>query len=134
MAKSNSFQQNRCRTQGRENLQNALERIRQAANSDKRQKFTSLWHHVYHIDRLREEYFNLKRKSAAGVDGQTWVGFTASWTYIFPVFGLSGNNISQMLYVLGFEAISMDLTYYDQRDETGIAVMFFANGITSCPV
>ncbi len=72
LAKSNSFQQNRCRTQGRENLQNALERIRQAANRDKRQKFTSLWHHVYHVDRLREEYFNLKRKSAAGVDGQTW--------------------------------------------------------------
>ena len=38
LAKSNSFQQNRYRTQGRENLQNALERIRQAANRDKRQK------------------------------------------------------------------------------------------------
>lgn len=36
LAKSNSFQQNKCRTQGRENLQSALERIRQAAIRDRR--------------------------------------------------------------------------------------------------
>ena len=65
LAKSNSFQQNRCRTQGRENLQNALERKRQAANRDKRQKFTSLWHHVYHVDRLRWECKHLWRISKA---------------------------------------------------------------------
>jgi RNA-directed DNA polymerase len=72
LAKSNSLQQNRCRTQCRESLQSALERIRQAAIRDRRQKFTSLWHHVYDVERLREEYYNLKRKSAVGVDGQSW--------------------------------------------------------------
>ncbi len=51
LAKRNTFQQNRCRTQGRASLQNALERIRQAASRDKQQKFTSLWHHVYDINR-----------------------------------------------------------------------------------
>jgi len=72
LAKGNSSQRNRFRTQGREDLQRALGRIRQAAAKDKQQRFTSLWHHVYNLDRLREEYFNLKPQSAPGVDGQTW--------------------------------------------------------------
>jgi len=32
----------------------------------------TLWHHVANVERLREEYFALKRDSAPGVDGQTW--------------------------------------------------------------
>lgn len=72
LAKSNEFEQNRRRTQSRERLQSGLERIRQAAARDKRQRFTSLWHHVYDIDRLRQEYFNLKPQSAPGIDGETW--------------------------------------------------------------
>jgi len=52
--------------------QNALERIRQAASKDKGVRFTALWHHVARVERLREEYFALKRDSAPGVDGQTW--------------------------------------------------------------
>jgi retron-type reverse transcriptase len=55
-----------------EGLHSALERVRQAACRDKSLKFTSLWHHVYNIDRLREAYFALKRNVAAGVDGETW--------------------------------------------------------------
>ncbi|MCP4605376.1 MAG: group II intron reverse transcriptase/maturase [Proteobacteria bacterium] len=54
------------------NLQNALQRIRQAASRDKELRFTALWHHVYDVDRLREAYFGLKRKAAPGVDGETW--------------------------------------------------------------
>jgi len=54
------------------NLPNAMERIRQAACRDKELRFTTLWHHVYNIDRLREAYFSLKRNAAAGVDGETW--------------------------------------------------------------
>jgi len=54
------------------NLQNALERIRQAASRDKELRFTALWHHVYDTGRLREAYFGLKRKAAPGVDGETW--------------------------------------------------------------
>jgi group II intron reverse transcriptase/maturase len=49
-----------------------LERIRQAACRDKELRFTTLWHHVYNVERLREAYFSLKRKAAPGVDGETW--------------------------------------------------------------
>jgi len=55
-----------------EGLQNALDRIRQAARRDRKLKFTSLWHHVYEIDRLREAYLGLKRQAAPGEDGLTW--------------------------------------------------------------
>jgi len=55
-----------------EGLQNALDRIRQAARRDRKLKFTSLWHHVYEIDRLREAYLGLKRQAAPGEDGRTW--------------------------------------------------------------
>jgi group II intron reverse transcriptase/maturase len=55
-----------------EGLHSALERVRQAACRDKGLKFTSLWHHVYNIDRQREAYFALKRNVVAGVDGETW--------------------------------------------------------------
>ena len=71
-AKGNPGQQNRDRTQSRVPLQQALERVRQAARKDRRQKFTALWHHVYDIDRLREAYLRLARESAPGVDGETW--------------------------------------------------------------
>jgi len=57
------------------NLPNAMERIRQAANRDKRLRFTTLWHHVYNIDHLRKAYFSLKRNAAPGVDGETWLHY-----------------------------------------------------------
>ena len=53
-------------------LQQALDRIRQAAAKDRKLRFTTLWHHVYNVHRLREEYSRLKRNAAPGVDGQTW--------------------------------------------------------------
>lgn len=56
-------------------LQNALERIRQAACRDKRMRFTALWHHVYNVDRLRKAYYSLKRSAAPGVDGETWASY-----------------------------------------------------------
>ena len=72
LAKGNPIQQNRSRTQRRQDLQQALERIRQAAHKDRKLRFTALWHHVYSEDRLRESYYGLKRNAAPGVDGQTW--------------------------------------------------------------
>ncbi len=68
------------RTQSREregatfpqDLHSTLDRVRQAACRDKGLKFTSLWHHVYNVERLREAYLALKPDAAAGVDGQTW--------------------------------------------------------------
>ena len=55
-----------------EGLHSALDRVRQAALSDKELKFTNLWHHVYDVERLREAYLALRRNAAPGVDGQTW--------------------------------------------------------------
>jgi RNA-directed DNA polymerase len=55
-----------------ETLSPAIERIRQAAERDSKMRFTTLWHHVYSVDRLREAYFGLKRTAAPGLDGETW--------------------------------------------------------------
>ena len=72
LAKGNSNQQTRDRAQSRVTLQHALDRVRRAARRDRGLRFTTLWHHVYDVDRLREAYFSLKRDSAAGIDGETW--------------------------------------------------------------
>ena len=72
LAKGNSVQQNRDRAQNRVALQNALDRIRQAARKDRELQFTTLWHHVYDVRRLREAYFSMRRNASAGVDGMTW--------------------------------------------------------------
>ena len=72
LAKGNQLQQNEDRTQSRASLDSALERVRQVARRNKDERFTALWHHVYDIDRLQESFYALKRKSAPGVDGQTW--------------------------------------------------------------
>ncbi len=72
LPKGNPQEQTNRRTQDRERLQQALERVRQAAKKDKGKVFTNLWHHVYDEGRLREAYYGLKRKSAPGVDGRTW--------------------------------------------------------------
>jgi RNA-directed DNA polymerase len=61
-----------------QDLQNALQRIRQAACRDKGLRFTALWHHVYNFDRLRKAYFGLKRNAAPGVDGETWQHYSES--------------------------------------------------------
>ena len=53
-------------------LPKALERVRQAAERDRRMRFTSLWHHVYTIEALGNAYHSLKRDAAPGVDGETW--------------------------------------------------------------
>lgn len=72
LAKRNSVEQNRDRAQDRESLQSALDRIRQAARKDKGLRFTTLWHHVYDMQRLEEAFFSLKKTAAAGMDGVTW--------------------------------------------------------------
>jgi RNA-directed DNA polymerase len=71
-AKGNSTRQTTLRTQSREGVQQALGRVRQVAMTDKKRRFTSLMHHIYNPDTLREAYFGLKRDAAPGVDGQTW--------------------------------------------------------------
>jgi RNA-directed DNA polymerase len=70
--KGNSPECNASRTQSRTNAPSALERVRQAAKRDRKQRFTALLHHVYDPIRLRAAYDALKRNAAAGVDGETW--------------------------------------------------------------
>jgi RNA-directed DNA polymerase len=72
LAKGKTPERNMSRTQGRQSMSSALERIRQAARRDKRQRFTALLHHVYDVERLRAAYFGLKREAAPGIDGATW--------------------------------------------------------------
>jgi RNA-directed DNA polymerase len=75
LAEGNPRQQNRSRAQNREDLQSALNRIRQVASEDRKMRFTTLWHHVYNVDRLQEAYLSLKKKASAGIDGVTWAQY-----------------------------------------------------------
>jgi group II intron reverse transcriptase/maturase len=75
-AEGNADQQNTRRAQDRISVSHALERIRQAARTRKKEQFTALLHHV-NIDMLRLAYFELKRKAAPGVDGLTWSDYGA---------------------------------------------------------
>ncbi len=72
LAKGKPPRQNTNRALDRANVQSALGRIRQAAVKDRKVKFTSLMHHIYHLSTLREAYYGLKRDAAPGVDGETW--------------------------------------------------------------
>ena len=71
-AKGNPPRRNVLRTQSRAGAPSALERVRQAAKKDRRQRFTALLHHVYDVGRLRAAYLAVKRDAAAGADGETW--------------------------------------------------------------
>ena len=70
--KGNTSERNASRTQRRSDAPSALERVRQAATRDRKQRFTALLHHVYDVERLRAAYFAVKRDAAAGIDGETW--------------------------------------------------------------
>jgi group II intron reverse transcriptase/maturase len=72
LTKGNSPDRHDGRTQGRAHPSDGIERVRQAARRDRKQRFTALMHHVYDVDRLRRAYFALKRDAAAGIDGETW--------------------------------------------------------------
>ena len=69
--KGNADQQNACRAQDRESASNALDRIRRVARERKKEKFTSLFHHIS-VELLEEAFYELKQNAAPGVDGLTW--------------------------------------------------------------
>jgi len=71
LTKENMDQQNLGRTQSRENGQNELDRVREAARREGKLRFTALLHHVT-VDLLRDSYHSLKKQAAPGVDGVTW--------------------------------------------------------------
>jgi RNA-directed DNA polymerase len=76
--KGNSPERHAVRTQGRAAAPSALERVRQVAKRDRKQRFTALLHHVYDVEQLRAAYFAVKRDAAAGIDGETWQHYGAA--------------------------------------------------------
>src|SRR3984893_11774148 len=69
--KGNADQQSTRRAQDRASVSQALERVRQAARQRKKERFTSLLHHVDPA-MLRTAFYAMKREAAPGVDGMTW--------------------------------------------------------------
>lgn len=54
-----------------------LERLRAAARKDRKLKFNNLLHHIDE-SLLHEAYQSLKKRAAAGVDGETWTSYGVS--------------------------------------------------------
>lgn len=75
-AEENASQHDTHRALNRERVTQALERVRQAAKRNKKEKFTALLHHI-NADTLKLAFFAPKRDAAAGVDGTTWEEYEA---------------------------------------------------------
>jgi RNA-directed DNA polymerase len=69
--KRNAELQSTARTQSREAVSKAQDRIRGAVTRNRKEKLTALLHHV-NVDVLRWGFFSLKKHAAPGVDGVTW--------------------------------------------------------------
>src|ERR1051325_373924 len=72
----NAGQQSTRRTQSRESVSQALERIRKVASERTKERFTALFHHIS-VDLLEQSFFELKEDAAAGVDRLTWRTYQA---------------------------------------------------------
>lgn len=70
-AKGNSGEPHTCRTQSRGSVPQGLKRVRQAARTRKKERFTALFHYIT-PELLKASYYWLKRKAAPGIDGVTW--------------------------------------------------------------
>jgi hypothetical protein len=66
--KGNAGQQSTCRTQSREGVSQALERIRKVARERKKERFTALFQHIS-IDLLEQAFDELKTDA-----GRVWIG------------------------------------------------------------
>ena len=77
LAKENAGQQNTLRTQSREGVPSALDRVRQAAIRNKKERFSALFHHIT-VERLRDSFFKIKKDATPGVDGVTWEQYEQS--------------------------------------------------------
>lgn len=109
LTKGKLQQQNTRRTQCRDSVQSALERIRKTANEDKGLKFTALMHHIYNIDMLKKAYLALKRDASPGIDGETWRSYEGS---------LDENlkDLSERLKRGGYQAKAVRRTYITKAD------------------
>src|ERR1700738_3387309 len=75
-AEGNVGQHSTDRAQNRATVSQALERIRQVARQGKKEKFTTLLHHIS-TDHLEQAFLDLKEGAAAGVDGLRWQDYEA---------------------------------------------------------
>lgn len=78
-AKGNARERSTCRTQRRESVQRSLHRVRQRARQERKERFTSLLHHVTH-ELLDAAFSTLKKNAAAGIDGVVWRDYEADRT------------------------------------------------------
>src|SRR5436309_785312 len=74
--KGNADQQSTHRTQSRASASQALERIRKVATQRKKERFTTLFHHI-DTDLLEEAFYELAQNAAPGVDRMTWKDYEA---------------------------------------------------------
>src|SRR5260370_33080089 len=72
----NAGQQSTRRTQSRESVSQALERIRKVVRERKKERFTALFHHIS-IDLLERSFFELQEDAAPGVDRLTGKDYEA---------------------------------------------------------
>jgi RNA-directed DNA polymerase len=72
----NAGQQSTNRAQNRDGVSQALERIRQAARRNRKEKFTALMHHIS-VDLLETAFLELRKAAAPGIDGVTWQDYEA---------------------------------------------------------
>ena len=109
LAKRNPSKRNRNQAQSWIFLPNELDRIRHAAERNRKGRFISLWHHVYDIRRLRRSFLKLKRESAAGIDGKTWKEYGRN---------LEDNlkDLSERLRRGGYKARAVRRTYLPKGD------------------
>src|SRR5499433_335579 len=107
-AKGNADEQSTHRTQGRERVSQALERVRKAARLKKDEKFTALLHHI-NLDLLREAFFALKRDAAPGVDGVTWRTYEAD-------LDLKLTDLASRVHRGAYRALPSRRTYIPKAD------------------
>ena len=72
LAKRNASERPINRAQKRAMVKEAIKRIGEAGKREPKGKLTTLLHHVYKVENLREAYFWLKKNAAAGIDTVTW--------------------------------------------------------------
>lgn len=72
--KENTGESPASRTLSRAIATGRLDRVRQAARGNRKERFTALMHHVT-VDLLWQAYHWLKRSAAPGVDGVTWYDY-----------------------------------------------------------
>ena len=71
VTEGNLQSQSTCRTQWRDSVSQAAERIRQAVKRNPKEKLTALLHHIS-VEALYGSFYSLKKNAAAGVDGWVW--------------------------------------------------------------